>query len=54
MLELATKAFYTHDTLQGFILVAVVCGAMTMFSLWVAWRNFGPPSKRSRDAAQRR
>ena len=46
MLELAAKTFYTHDTLQGFLLVGVVCGAMILWTLYVAWKNFGPPAKR--------
>ena len=49
MLELAAKTFYTHDTLQGFLLVGVVCGAMILWTLYVAWRNFGPPAKRARE-----
>ena len=49
MLELAAKGFYTHDTLQGFLLVGVVCGAMILWTLYVAWRNYGPPAKRGRE-----
>lgn len=45
MLQLAS-AFYTHDKGQGFLVVGIVCGAMIVFSLWVAWTNFGPPAKR--------
>ncbi len=45
MLELATQ-FYTHDKLQGFIVVVIVCGSMIAFASWVAYMNFGPPSKR--------
>jgi hypothetical protein len=49
MLQLAVSRFYTHDTLQGFVLVGVVCGAMILWCLYVAWTNFGPPAKRDRD-----
>ncbi|HWF49917.1 MAG TPA: hypothetical protein VG294_04645 [Solirubrobacteraceae bacterium] len=47
MLELATQ-FYTHDKAQGFIVVAIVCGAMILFVTWVWYMNFGPAAKRRR------
>lgn len=49
MLELATKPFYDHGgVIPGLILVGVVCGSMLIFYLWMAWRTFGPPSKRQK------
>ena len=49
MLDLAVKAFYYRGhTLQGFIVVAAVCGGMALFAAWVAWKNFGPPGRRTR------
>jgi len=47
MLSLAIQAYYTHDTWQGFLLVGVVCGAMTLWGIYVAYKNFGPPAKRA-------
>ncbi len=52
MLKLATGAFYTHDTWQGVLLVIVVCGAMALWGLYVAWINFGPPAKRRQSGNQ--
>ncbi|MDQ6775330.1 MAG: photosystem II reaction center protein PsbN [Actinomycetota bacterium] len=45
LLQLAIQ-FYTHDKAQGFIVVVIVCGSMIAFASWVAYTNFGPPSKR--------
>jgi hypothetical protein len=48
MLQIAVGRFYTHDTLQGFVLVGVVCGSMILWCLYVAWTNFGPRARRAR------
>jgi hypothetical protein len=47
MLEAVFK--YTHDKTQGYVVVLIVCGLMCLFAAWVAYTNFGPPSKRQDD-----
>lgn len=54
MLELASVPFYTHDKAGGYILVAVFCGAMIVWTLYVAYINFGPPAKRRSEEAGRK
>ena len=42
----AAQAFYTHDKVWGYLLVALFCGSMILWMAYVAWINFGPPAKR--------
>jgi len=54
MLEFAAKAFYTHDQLGGYLLIALFCGSMILWCCYVAWTNFGPPAKRRAQESDRR
>lgn len=53
LLAVASKPFYTHDKLGGYLLVALFCGSMILWCCFVAYRNFGPPAKRRAEEAKR-
>lgn len=53
LLAVASKPFYTHDKLGGYLLVALFCGLMFLWCCYVAYTNFGPPAKRRGQEADR-